>query len=280
MTVTKNPSAWWRLGAALAIALPALVHANQDVEKNIADPKNWAVQAGDEFNQRYTKLNQINVSNVGKMQVAWTFSTGVLRGHEGSPLVIGDMMYIHSPFPNKVFAMDLNTQKILWKYEPKQDPAVIPQMCCDTVNRGLAYAENKVFLQQADSTLVALDAKTGAEVWHTTFEDYTHGYYMSLAPLVIDGRVLVGVSGGELGIRGFIAAFDVDTGKELWRTYTVPKPGEPGSETWPNGDQWKTGGGSVWMTGVYDPDTKLTFWGTGNGGPWMGDQRPGDNLYT
>ena len=150
--------------SALALAMPLVALANADVEKNIADSKNWAVQAGDEFNHRYSQLNQINAGNVGKMQVAWTFSTGVLRGHEGSPLVIGDTMYLHSPFPNKVFAIDLNTQKILWKYEPKQDPAVIPQMCCDTVNRGLAYAEGKVFLQQADSTLVALDAKTGNRI--------------------------------------------------------------------------------------------------------------------
>jgi len=147
---------------ALVLAVPTLVMANADVEKNIANSKNWAMQAGDMYNQRYSKLNQINTGNVGKMQVAWTFSTGVLRGHEGSPLVIGDTMYLHSPFPNKVFAIDLNTQKILWKYEPKQDPAVIPQMCCDTVNRGLAYAENKVFLQQADSTLVASGATGSA----------------------------------------------------------------------------------------------------------------------
>ena len=142
-----------------------LAQANADVEKNIANSKNWAMQAGDMYNQRYSKLKQINNGNVGKMQVAWTFSTGVLRGHEGSPLVIDGMMYLHSPFPNKVFAIDLDTQKIMWKYEPKQDPAVIPQMCCDTVNRGLAYAEGKIFLQQADSTLVALDAKTGKVVW-------------------------------------------------------------------------------------------------------------------
>ena len=162
MKVSKHSG--WRLMRPLGLALlaiPAVVQANADVEKNIANSKNWAMQAGDMFNQRYSKLDQINKGNVGKMQVAWTFSTGVLRGHEGSPLVIDGTMYLHSPFPNKVFAIDLNTQKILWKYEPKQDPAVIPQMCCDTVNRGLAYAEGKVILQQADSNLVALDPKPG-----------------------------------------------------------------------------------------------------------------------
>src|SRR3982750_4304692 len=156
---------WRQCIAAAMFVLPALAHATADVGKNIAAPKNWATQAGDMFNQRYSKLKQINTTNVGKLQVAWTFSTGVLRGHEGSPLVIGDMMYLHSPFPNKVFAIDLNNQKIVWKYEPKQDPAVIPQMCCDTVNRGVAYAEGKVFLQQADSMLVALDGKPGKVVW-------------------------------------------------------------------------------------------------------------------
>ena len=160
----SNRRAARHLGALLFAALPALALANADVEKNIANSKNWAMQAGDMFNQRHTKLNQINTGNVGKMQVAWTFSTGVLRGHEGSPLVIDNMMYLTSPFPNKVFAINLDNQKIVWKYEPKQDPAVIPQMCCDTVNRGVAYGEGKVFMQQADSTLVALDAKTGKVV--------------------------------------------------------------------------------------------------------------------
>ena len=137
-----------------------------------------------------------------------------------------------------------------------------------------------MFFAAGEAVLVALDARTGREVWTTKVEDNKNGYYMSLAPLVADGKVMVGASGGEFGIRGFVAAFDVDTGKELWRTFTVPAPGEPGSETWPKGDQWKTGGGSIWVTGNYDPDTNLAFWGTGNGGPWMGDQRPGDNLYT
>ena len=147
-------------------------------------------------------------------------------------------------------------------------------------SRGVGLWSDKVFFAAADAVLVALDVKTGKETWTAKVEDYKRGYYMSLAPLVIDGKVLVGVSGGELGVRGFVAAYDAETGKELWKTYMVPAPGEPGSETWPQGDQWKTGGGSVWVTGTYDAETNLTFWGTGNGGPWMGDQRPGDNLYT
>jgi glucose dehydrogenase len=151
--------------AALLVAasmfVSTMAFANADVEKNIANEKNWAMQAGDMFNHRFSKLKQIDKTNVGKLQVAWTFSTGVLRGHEGSPLVIDGMMYIHTPFPNKVYAVNVDDQKIVWSYEPKQDPAVIPQMCCDTVYRGLAYAEGKVFLQQADSMLLALNAKDG-----------------------------------------------------------------------------------------------------------------------
>src|ERR1700719_4629699 len=157
-------------------AATGIVQANSDVEKNIANPANWAMQAGDMYNQRYSKLSQINTGNVGKMQVAWTFSTGVLRGHEGGPLVIGDVMYVHAPFPNTVYALDLNNDgKILWKYEPKQDPSVIPVMCCDTVNRGVAYADGIIFLHQADTTLVALDAKTGKQVWSATNGDPKKG---------------------------------------------------------------------------------------------------------
>ena len=147
-------------------------------------------------------------------------------------------------------------------------------------SRGVALYGDKVYFAGGEAVVVALDAKTGREVWTTTVADNKSGYYISLAPLVAGGKVMVGASGGEFGIRGFVAAFDPETGKELWRTYTIPAPGEPGSETWPKGDQWKTGGGSVWVTGNYDPETNLAYWGTGNGGPTMGDQRPGDNLYT
>src|SRR6478609_3865838 len=152
------------LGSAAALAVGG-ASANDEVHKMSQNPKDWVMPAGDYANTRYSKLAQINKANVGKLQVAWTFSTGVLRGHEGSPLVVDGTMYLHSPFPNKVFAIDLETQRIKWRYEPKQDTAVISQMCCDTVNRGLAYAEGKIFLQQADTTLVALDAKSGKELW-------------------------------------------------------------------------------------------------------------------
>ena len=222
MRLSRLPSAGLvrQLGLAL-LALPALAHANADVEKNIANSDNWAMQAGDMYNQRYSKLKQINTSNVGKMQVAWTFSTGVLRGHEGSPLVVDGVMYMTSPFPNKVYALNLDNQQILWKYEPKQDPAVIPQMCCDTVNRGVAYAEGKVILQQADSMLVALDAKTGKVVWSVKNGDPKLGAVNTNAPHIFKDKVITGISGGEWGVRGFIAAYNLSDGKLAWKGYSV-----------------------------------------------------------
>ena len=158
-------------------------------------------------------------------------------------------------------------------------PLPTPVVLLHPTSRGVAVYNDKVYFAAGEAVLVALDAKTGEEVWTTRVADNASGYYMSLAPLVADGKVLIGTSGGELGIRGYVAAYDAKTGKELWKTYTIPEPGQPGSETWPKGEEWKTGGGSVWVTANYDPATNLSFWGTGNGGPWMGDQRPGDNLY-
>ncbi|MFO1318731.1 MAG: methanol/ethanol family PQQ-dependent dehydrogenase [Burkholderiales bacterium] len=282
-------------------AVPLAVQANGDVERLVADPANWAMQAGDNYNQRFSRLKQINDSNVNKLQVAWTFSTGVLRGHEGSPLVIGDTMYIHTPFPNKVFAMDLNAQRIRWKYEPKQDPAVIPQMCCDTVNRGVAYAEGKIFLQQADSTLVALDAQTGKVVWSVKNGDPKLGAVNTNAPHVFKDKVITGISGGEWGVRGFVAAYDINTGKLVWKgmsqgpdsemlvdpeTTTTWRDGkvqpvgqDSSLKTW-KGEDWKLGGGTTWGWYSYDKALNLMYYGSGNPGTWNPSQRPGDNKWS
>src|ERR1700710_445986 len=187
--------------------------ADEALEKLAKDPKQWVMQQGDDANTRYSKLNQINASNVKKLQVAWTFSTGVLRGHEGGPLVIGDTMYVHTPFPNTVYALDLNNDgKIIWKYEPRQDPNVIPIMCCDTVNRGVAYADGKIFLHQADTTLVALDAKSGKVIWSVKTDDPSKGATGTEAPMVVKDKVYVGVSGGEFGVRAWLAAYSVKDG--------------------------------------------------------------------
>jgi alcohol dehydrogenase (cytochrome c) len=224
----------------------------------------------------YSPLSQITVENVEKLKPVWTLATGQVEGHQAPPIVNNGVMFVATP-GNQVLAIDAKAGNLLWRFKR---PIPEDMLLLHPTSRGVGLLGDKVYFAAADAVLVALDAKTGKEVWKAPVEDYTHGYYMSLAPLVADGKVMVGVSGGELGVRGFVAAFDAETGKPLWKTYTIPAPGEPGSETWPKGDQWKTGGGSVWITANYDPDTDLSFWGTGNGGPWMGDQRPGDNFYT
>src|SRR5213593_4277258 len=209
------------LGSAAALAVGS-ASANDELNKMAQNPKDWVMPTGDYANTRYSKLNQINAQNVGKLQVAWTFSTGVLRGHEGGPLIIGNMMYVHTPFPNKVYAIDLSQDnKIVWKYEPKQDPNVIPVMCCDTVNRGVAYADGKIFLHQADTTLVALDAKTGKEVWKVKTGNPKIGETATNAPHVFKDKVLTGISGGEFGVRGRMTAYDINTGKEVWKAYST-----------------------------------------------------------
>ena len=225
----------------------------------------------------YSPLSQITPANVKRLQPVWVFATGVANGHEAPPIVNNGVMFVSTP-GNQVIAIDAKTGVQLWRYRrPLPQGAIVAH----PTSRGVALYGDRVFFAAGEAVLVALDARTGNEVWTTTVADNKSGYYMSLAPLVADGKVMIGASGGELGIRGFVAAFDVNTGTEAWRTFTIPAPGEPGNDTWPQGgDQWKTGGGSVWVTANYDPETNLSFWGTGNGGPWMGDQREGDNLYT
>jgi lanthanide-dependent methanol dehydrogenase len=283
---------------AMQTSAPSALRADEALDKLAKDPKQWVMQQGDDANTRYSKLSQINASNVKKLQVAWTFSTGVLRGHEGGPLVIGDTMYVHTPFPNTVYALDLNNEgKILWKYEPRQDPNVIPIMCCDTVNRGVAYADGKIFLHQADTTLVALDAKTGAKVWSVMDGEAGKGQSGTDAPFVYKDKVLVGVSGGEFGVRGWVSAYNIKDGKLVWRgfsegpdsdtlidpekTTSLGKPVGPDSSTstW-QGDQWKIGGGATWGWYSYDPKLNLVYYGSGNPSTWNPVQRPGDNRWS
>src|SRR6476659_9601221 len=206
------------IGAALAASSAS---GNEQLQKMSQNPKDWVMPTGNYANTRYSELKQITADNVGKLQAAWTFSTGVLRGHEGGPLIIGDVMYVHGPFPNPVFALDLNNDgKILWKYEPRQDPNVIPVMCCDTVNLGLSYADGKLFLNQADATVVALDAKTGKVVWQATNGDPKKGETDTSAPMIIKDKVLVGISGGEFGVPCHVTAYNLSDGKMVWRAYS------------------------------------------------------------
>jgi alcohol dehydrogenase (cytochrome c) len=223
----------------------------------------------------YSPLTQITRDNVRRLQPAWMFSTGVANGHEAPPIVNNGVMFVATP-GNQVVAIDAKTGVVLWRYRrPLPEGAIVQH----PTTRGVALYGDRVFFASNAAVLVALDARTGKEVWTAAVEENKNGYYLTAAPLVADGKVMVGTAGGERGIRGFVAAYDAETGKEAWRAFTIPAPGEPGSETWPPGDAWKTGGGSTWVTGNYDPATNLVYWGVGNGGPWMGDQRQGDNLY-
>jgi lanthanide-dependent methanol dehydrogenase len=282
--------------AAAFLGAPA--KANDQLLQMQNNPASWVLANGNYANQRYSTLSQINRDNVHELQVAWTFSTGVLRGHEGGPLVIGDVMYVHTPFPNIVYALDLNDDgRVIWKYVPKQDPDTIPVMCCDTVNRGVAYAEGKIFLNQSDTTLVALDAKTGKVLWTVVNGDPKKGETATNNPLVVKDKVLVGISGGEFGVRGHVTAYDINTGKRVWRAYSMgpdsdtlmdpdkttmlgkPVGKDSGTATW-KGDQWKIGGGTTWGWYSYDPELNLIYYGSGNPSTWNPRQRPGDNRWS
>ncbi|MGI9334760.1 MAG: methanol/ethanol family PQQ-dependent dehydrogenase, partial [Gammaproteobacteria bacterium] len=293
----------YRLGTFVAAAAVAgvvaapVALANDSVKAAIADENNWAIWGGNYEGQRYSKLNQIDKSNVGNLQVAWTFSTGVLRGHEGGPMVIGDTLYVHTPFPNKVFSINLADQTINWSYVPKQDPDTIPVMCCDTVNRGLAYADGKVFLQQADTTLVALDAASGKVIWKAVNGDPKMGMTNTNAPIVVGDKIYTGISGGEFGVRGFIAAYNINDGSLVWKGYSTgpddemlidpestmslgkPVGKDSSLKTW-KGDQWKIGGGTTWGWYTYDAETNLLYYGTGNPSTWNPVVRPGDNKWS
>lgn len=284
--------------SAGSMAMNAPVMANESVLKGSQDAKQWVIQAGNYANTRYSTLDQINAANVGKLAPAWSFSTGVLRGHEGSPLVVGDIMYVHTPFPNIVYALDLNNEgKIIWKYEPKQDANVVPVMCCDTVNRGLAYADGKIFLHQADTTIVALNAQTGKVEWSAVNGDPKRGETNTATVLPVKDKLLVGISGGEFGVRCHMSAYDIKTGKMLWRAYSTgpddeikfdpektmalgkPVGKDSSLNSW-KGDQWKTGGGCTWGWYSYDPDLNLVYYGSGNPSTWNPAQRPGDNKWS
>jgi lanthanide-dependent methanol dehydrogenase len=259
----------------------------------------WLSVQKDFANTRYSGLSQINLSNIDQLKASTTFSTGFLNGHEATPLVVGDTMYLVTPFPNVLYALDLKQPggATKWVYRPNPDPAAQGVACCDVVNRGEAYADGKVIINTLDNHTIAVDAATGKEVWNTKLGDINKGETMTMAPFVVKDKVLVGNSGGEMGVRGWITALDVKDGHVVWRAYTTGpdadvligprfKPFYPmdqgtdlGVKSWPP-DAWKIGGGTVWGWISYDPETNLIFYGTGNPGPWNPDQRPGDNKWT
>ena len=291
-----KPRGYLLVAAAIVLPMSGAL-ANDELLKLEKDPNQWVMPTRTYDNQRYSELKQITAENVKNLHPVWSFSTGVLRGHEGAPLVVGDVMYVHTPFPNNVFALDLkNNGRILWKYEPRQDPTVIPVMCCDTVNRGVAYGDGKIILDQADATVVAIDAKTGKEVWKVQNGDPKKGETMTSAPMVVKDKVIVGISGGEFGVQGRVTAYELKDGKKVWSAYSVgpdseilfdaktTSMGKPvgtnsSTATW-QGDQWKIGGGATWGWYSYDPQLNLIYYGSGNPSTWNPTQRPGDNKWS
>ena len=270
------------------------------LETDAQDPNQWVLPLGSYSAIRHSKLNQITPANVSKLKVAWMMSTGTLRGQEGQPLVIGDMMYFESSYPNFVYAVNLDDiGHIVWRFAPEQDKFAPSVACCDVVNRGVAYANGKLLVATLDTNLYALDAKTGKVLWTAKNGDPETGQTMTAAPLVVHDKVIVGIAGGEYGVRGYITAYDLNTGKLAWRGYSVgsdqdvlldpnktidgatqaPVGKDSSVKTW-QGDQWKLGGGTTWGWYTYDPQLNLIYYGSGNPGTWNPSERPGDNKWS
>ncbi|HEY7390489.1 MAG TPA: methanol/ethanol family PQQ-dependent dehydrogenase [Bryobacteraceae bacterium] len=287
------------LGPAI-LMIPMIAGANQELEKTAQDPNQWALPLGNYAGIRHSKLTQITTANAGKLRVAWTMSTGTLRGQEGQPLVVGNMMYFESSYPNYVYAINLdNVGQIVWKFAPEQDKFSPSVACCDVVNKGVAYADGKILVTTLDTHVYALDAKTGKVVWSAQNGDPETGQTMTIAPLVVHDKVIVGISGGEYGVRGHLTAYDLKTGKRVWRANSVgpdadilfdpaktidgatqhPVGKDSSLKTW-NQDEWKLGGGTTWGWYTYDPQLNLIYYGSGNPGTWNPSQRPGDNKWS
>jgi PQQ-dependent dehydrogenase (methanol/ethanol family) len=288
------------LAGAVFVATASVAAQESSLETMSENANQWVMTGRTYDLQRYSPLTQINATNVAHLHAAWSFSTGTLRGHEGNPLVIGSVMYLHSSFPNKVYALDLSKPGApqIWQYTPEQDANVIPIACCDVVNRGLAYhPSGKLYIELLQGDLLALDAKTGKKIFQVKSADFHKGETMTNAPLVVKNVVITGISGGEFGVRGRVTAFDAMDGHEVWRAYStgpdadvkitgVPNANYPsmqgkdlGVSTW-QGDEWQHGGGTTWGWYSYDPKLNLFYYGSGNPGTWNPDQRPGDNKWS
>ena len=241
------------------------------------EPGNWLMYSGNYSSQRFSGLDQVDTENADRLRIKWVYQLRDLDRAETTPLVVDGIMFV-TESPSTVIALDARTGRVFWRYEYQLPEEV--HFCCGRNNRGVAILGDRLFMSTLDAHLVALDARTGNVVWDTEVADATQGYSKTGAPLIVKDKVITGVAGGEFGIRGFLDAYDPDTGERIWRFYTVPGEGEPGNDTW-EGDAWKTGGAPTWMTGSYDPELDLLYWGTGNPGPdWNGEAREGDNLYS
>jgi alcohol dehydrogenase (cytochrome c) len=274
--------------AALLLAAAGGVRANDSVVKAVSDPNGWAIAGHDYGNTRFSPLKQITSENVGKLQLAYSLSLASLRSNESSPVVVGDTLYVSSSWgPKNVYAVNAATGAPKWIYQPDIPDDVLQYACCDVNNRGVSYADGKIFVGRLDGKLTELDAATGKELWTSTVVDYKQGSVITSPPLIVRDKIITGFGGGEYGVRGALLAFDLQTGKQLWQSFTVPAAGEPGSETW-KGDTGLHGGGAAWLVGSYDAKTDTVYWGTSNPGPWnTGVRSTGDgnfgkltNLYT
>ncbi len=282
----------WLNGACLALGVlvagAGTARADAALDKALADPNGWASYGRGLDNTRFSPLKQIDTKNVGNIKLAWAFELGSLRSNEASPLVIGDTMYVSTSWgPKYVYALDAKTGAQKWKYEPEIPDDVLQYACCDVNSRGVSYADGKLFVGRLDGKLSAIDAATGKELWTSDVVDYKQGSVITSPPLVVKNLVVTGFGGGEYGARGSLQAYDIATGKQVWKTWTVPGPGETGNETW-KGDSWQHGGGAAWLVGSYDAKTNTVLWGTSNPGPWNsgvrssgnGDYGQLTNLYT
>ncbi len=279
MSVTSLCTAVVALLIAMAlggVAAQGIATYRPVTDQRLGNPStpNWLLYRGTYDGWGFHPADLINTTNVKQLVPVWRFSTGEIGGHQAPPIVNAGVMFISTP-RNQVIALDAATGALLWRYKRELPEDLLPR---HSTNRGIGLYEEKVYLATLDAHLVALDAKTGRVVWEKTVDNYRIGAYMTLAPLVAKGKVMVGMAGGEYGLRGYIAAFDARTGDEVWKTYTIPGPGEPGHDTW-SGESWRTGGASAWITGHYDPWLNLAYWGTGSPSPWPADAHSGDNLY-
>ncbi|MDD5033653.1 MAG: PQQ-dependent dehydrogenase, methanol/ethanol family [Methylococcaceae bacterium] len=298
----------WLIASSVAtlLAAPVISQANAEIEKLSKDPRSWATWGLDYYGTRYSSLAQINKDTAKNLQPIWSFSTSMLRGHEGGPLIVDGLIYIHTGYPHKIYALNQDTQSVVWEYNYAADAGtdqaqVIGVMCCDVVNRGLAYGDGKLFLSQGDATLIALDAKTGKLVWKVKNGDPKLGQTNTNAPLVVKDKVITGISGGEFGVRGFVAAYNIKDGSLAWKAYSTGPDAEmkidpDKTQTWTDGkmapvgkdsslktwqgDQWKIGGGTTWGWYSYDPALNLVYYGSGNPSTWNPVQRPGDNKWS